>query len=167
MAPLAPLFISLRCSLSCQRRLLRFSFKLIGWCFHCFEEARRLDGRRGAHPRGGDHLPEVRVGRLPRRKDTRHIRFHSVVDLDIAQIAHFQLTFEHLRIRRVTDKDEQTIRFIDRFFARLDILQFQRFQFIRADHFGDNGIQNKIDLWDVPWHASARLGWREIPRGDE
>ena len=21
-----------------------------GWCFHCFEEARRLDGRRGAHP---------------------------------------------------------------------------------------------------------------------
>src|ERR1041385_8447246 len=109
-----------------------------------FEKASRLDGRRRAHPCRGDDLPEVRVGRFPRREDAWNTGLHSVVDLDVTKIAHLQLALEHFRIWRMTNEDEQTIRFIDRFFAGLHIFQPQCFKLVRSDHFRDDRIQDKV-----------------------
>ncbi len=109
----------------------------------------------------------MRVCRFPCRKDARDIGFHALVDLDVPQLAHLQLTFEHFCVRGVTDEDEQPVCFVNRLFAGFNVFQPNRFEFIRPDHLGDDGIQNEIDLGMFLGSMSAGLGWHEIPRGDE
>ena len=46
----------------------------------------------------------------------------------------------------MTNEDKQAVSLVDRFFASFYILQTNGFQFIGSDHFGDDSVQNKIDL---------------------
>src|SRR5690606_31812654 len=74
------------------------------------------------------------------------VRLHTFIDLNIPQLAHFQLSPEHLRIRCMTNKDKQTVRLIDRLLPTDHILQLDRLEFLRPDRLSHYGVQNEIDL---------------------
>ena len=88
----------------------------------------------------------MRIRRLPCCKHTRHTRFHFIVDDDIAEIAHVQFAYEHLRVRDVTNENEQAVGFQDRIVTGLHVLELQGFHLILANHFSDNSVQDKVDL---------------------
>src|SRR5678816_1085360 len=49
----------------------------------------------------------------------------------------------------MTNKNEQAVSFIDRLIPSLYVLEFQSFHFIGANHFGDHGVQDKVNFWMV------------------
>jgi len=69
-----------------------------------------------------------------------------IVDLDIA-IFHRNLTFKHLGVWNVADKDEYAVGREKVLLASLDIFRPDRFDFLRANYLVQNGVPDKFHFW--------------------
>ena len=74
-----------------------------------FKEPCRLNGSCSPHSCRRDHLAEVRIGYFSPGKHACPAGLHPIVNLQVAQLIHIQLAFEHFGVRGMADENENAI----------------------------------------------------------